>query len=108
MPSNLLAFDKLVHAVAFAIGGLFLAIALKETTRLRGKWLFAAIVLGIGLFGAYDEIHQMFTPGRTGADFKDWLADMIGGSLAAFVYCFRYGRNRSDTAGSAGENPPTP
>ena len=106
MPSQLMAFDKLVHAIAFAVGGLFLGVALKQTTRLRGKWLVVAVIVGIGLFGAFDEIHQLSTPGRSGADFFDWVADMIGGSLAAFVYCYSYGRLHS--AGSSGTHPTTP
>ena len=104
MPSPLMAFDKLVHAVAFAIGATLLGIALRQTSRLRGSWLFGAIVLGIGIFGATDEIHQLYTPGRTGADLNDWIADMIGGMLAAFVYCRFYGRVHP--AGSHGADTP--
>lgn len=109
MPSPLLAFDKVVHAIAFAGGGMFLGVALRQTSRLRGGWLFVGIVLGIGLFGAFDEIHQLYTPGRSGADFYDWVADMIGGSLAAFVYSHFYGQARlPDSAGSPSPDTTTP
>ncbi|HEX8373301.1 MAG TPA: VanZ family protein [Chthoniobacterales bacterium] len=106
MPSELLAFDKLVHATAFAAGGALLGLALRHTTRLRGGRLFAAIVVGIGLFGALDEIHQLYTPGRMGADLYDWLADMIGGSCAAFVYSYFYGK--PDPARSPGPDTAAP
>ncbi|MEO7933492.1 MAG: VanZ family protein [Chthoniobacterales bacterium] len=104
MPSELLAQDKLVHALAYSVGGIFLGIALRQTSRLRGIWLFAASAVGIGLFGASDELHQLFTPGRSGADFYDWIADMVGGSCAAFVYCWFHG----NSARSSGPNPTTP
>lgn len=107
VPSRLLAMDKLVHAIAYSVGGTCLAFALGKTIRVRSLWLFLAIVVGIGLFGATDELHQPFTPGRSGADFYDWLADMVGGSVAAFVYCQFHGHTRvaSNSAGSASEDP---
>ncbi len=106
MPSELLAQDKLVHALAFAVGGSLLGLALRHTTRLRGVRLFLGIVIAIGLFGAFDEIHQLFTPGRSGADFYDWIADMVGGSSAAFVYCWFYGK--IDPARSPGPDSAAP
>lgn len=108
MPSQLFAFDKLAHAVAFAVGGISLGLALRQTTRWRGAWLFAAIVAGIGLFGAFDELHQLYTPGRTGADIYDWVADMIGGSVAAFVYCWLHGRDLPPSPGSTGADRSAP
>jgi VanZ family protein len=41
--------------------------------------LFTAII------GALDEFHQTFTPGRSGNEPWDWLADVTGGVLAAWI-----------------------
>jgi VanZ family protein len=35
--------------------------------------------------GGLDEWHQTFTPGRSGGDVWDWLADMTGGFIGAFI-----------------------
>lgn len=92
MPSSLLNWDKQVHALAFAAGALCLGVALRRTTRLRGQALFWATVGGIALFGALDELLQLTSPGRSGADFYDWVADVIGGSVAAFLYTRWHGK----------------
>lgn len=109
MPGPLLAFDKLVHALAFAAGAVLLALALKQTLGVHKGRLFWFTILGIALFGAFDEIHQLFTPGRTGADFLDWIADMIGGSIATTIFCFIVDRpNGTDPTRSPGPNPDAP
>lgn len=46
------------------------------------------IVLPIILFsllGAIDEYHQTLTPGRTGNDFYDWLADFLGATTGVLL-----------------------
>ena len=44
----------------------------------------ALCVLFTSVYGAIDEVHQSFTPGRfAGAD--DWLADTLGAILGATV-----------------------
>lgn len=40
-----------------------------------------------GLVGIIDEYHQTFTPGRTGNDLGDWIADILG-SIAGASYCY--------------------
>jgi VanZ family protein len=40
----------------------------------------ALAALAISLFGAADEWHQQFVPGRS-ADRADWLADTVGAAL---------------------------
>ena len=42
-------------------------------------------LLFTGIIGAVDEFHQTFTPGRFGNDPWDWLADLSGGLLAAWL-----------------------
>ena len=42
-------------------------------------------IAAASLFGASDECHQSFTPGRQ-ADVFDWLADTLGACLAVALY----------------------
>ena len=42
-------------------------------------------ILIVSVFGASDEWHQSFTPGRS-ATVADWVADTLGAGLAAAVY----------------------
>jgi VanZ family protein len=53
---------------------------------LRGALLAMLITAG---YGASDELHQWFVPGRT-ADVFDWLADATGGTIAV-VGCWAWG-----------------
>jgi hypothetical protein len=77
--------DKLLHGLYFTGGtGAFLLAQ-------RGhRWIhlpfFHMALTGMifaGLIGALDEYHQTFTPGRSGNDPWDWLADICGGYLGA-------------------------
>lgn len=74
-----LVSDKFSHFMAFAVGGWLAASATRITwPALRfAKPIIAVILLG-ALFGAFDELFQLFTPGRSGADFYDWIADILG------------------------------
>lgn len=83
--------DKVVHFGYFFGGaGLMAAwLGLREQIRkpTRTVWsLFAVVVLVIGcLIGRLDEYHQSFTPGRSGNDMGDWLADILGAIVGAWV-----------------------
>ncbi len=73
-------WDKLAHALTFALIGAASALASGE----RGMALLASAVLGAVLVGAMDEWHQRFLPGRS-AGWDDLLADAAGGLLGAAV-----------------------
>lgn len=65
--------DKVAHMVLFGV--LAVLIAAPSALRSRRVWLGAWALAA--LWGAIDETHQSWVPGRT-ADPMDWLADLIG------------------------------
>lgn len=76
-------FDKLTHAVAFAI--LFLVL---DNALVMPLWLALCIPL---LISAADEFHQLLLPGRE-PGLGDWLAGLLGVLAAATlraVWCRR-------------------
>lgn len=69
---SLLGWDKLQHWGAYGMLGLLLARAT------RGGFRGALLALALGaLYGASDEVHQLFVRNRT-FDPHDWLADTLG------------------------------
>ena len=75
--------DKLVHFVCFGILAVCWSLWFS-----RGSWQKSALrnaalcTLFTSVYGAIDEFHQSFTPGRcAGAD--DWLADSLGAAIGA-------------------------
>ena len=81
---NVSHFDKFAHASVYGALGLLFARAFRGYGRL--PWTaFALGVLAASLYGATDEVHQMFTPGRS-PDVFDWVADTLGASAGAGVW----------------------
>ncbi len=77
-------FDKLQHLAYFYCGGIAFQLALRTTwTSLTPRHLIIIGLVFAALIGALDEHHQTYTPGRSGHDALDWLADCLGGLLAA-------------------------
>lgn len=76
-------WDKVLHAGAFGVLALLSAWALMRGRLRAATWpvLLAACLITI-LYGASDELHQSFVPGRT-ADVSDLLADAVGAVAAA-------------------------
>lgn len=92
--AHIAGHDKLAHAVAFMVMAGLVSMAASVSIRrwsTRGwawfGWLFAVV------YGATDEIHQRFVPGRS-SDVFDLLADAIGASVAAVVFYFWHVRRR--------------
>ena len=73
--------DKLVHLVCFGILSASWSLWFSRASWRGHPFRNAALcVLFTSAYGAVDELHQSFTPGRcAGAD--DWLADTIGAVL---------------------------
>ena len=93
-----LTIDKLYHFVEYAILGGLLAIAFVKAKPAvvpsKLIWLVAT-VLSI-LYGASDEWHQTFVPGRF-ATVADWVADVLG-SIAGVLVVYLYYRSHQPSA----------
>ena len=77
--------DKLAHATVFGL----LALALDLALRINAPGLpmykrHLLVVAAVSLYGATDEWHQFFVPGRD-CDALDWIADTLGAALALAV-----------------------
>jgi len=83
LPPEFFLHDKLLHATEYAVLGGLLALALRLAGVRPGLALIAAVLLA-SAFGASDEFHQSFVPGRT-ADVADWAADTLGAAFGASV-----------------------
>lgn len=82
-PDFSFSLDKVAHI------GVFGALA---TSLIRLKYFYRKgwkgalqVWLLIALYGALDEYRQSFTPGRS-VEFDDWLADILGATLAVSLY----------------------
>lgn len=72
-------FDKVVH---FAVYGLLGTLACRLGAGRAGAWWALAAV---SAFGASDEWHQSFVPGRS-TELGDWIADTAGAALAILLH----------------------
>lgn len=88
LPGNVL--DKIIHFGVYAVLGALTARALAGGRLETPQWRHAALaVLLSTLYGASDEWHQGFVPGRT-PDAMDMAADALGaGAGAAAVLAVR-------------------
>ena len=92
--------DKVAHFAVYGLLGTLLSRAWGPGWRGALLALFTA-----SLFGATDEWHQSFVPGRT-ADVMDWLADTSGAALAVGLYfLWRPYRELLERGTSAGGGP---
>lgn len=89
-----LTIDKVYHFIEYGILSVLLTIAFVNAPP---KWLpksriwVTAAFIAI-LYGASDEIHQMFVPGRL-ATIADWVADVIG-AIAGVVGVYFYHKKK--------------
>ena len=85
-------WDKAEHFAAFTAGGVALSMALRWTFDWPWKKLARFAILALVVFGAIDEIHQLSTPNRSGADPFDWLADAFGALTGVSLFVGLYAR----------------
>ncbi|MEN3943931.1 VanZ family protein [Prosthecobacter sp. SYSU 5D2] len=79
--------DKVVHFLYFSSGAFCFTLALyARQTPLSAGWLWTVTGMAFGLIiGALDEYHQTFTPGRSGNDPGDLLADLTGAGMGGWA-----------------------
>ena len=84
MPADLLS-DKVVHALAYGLLGacLLRGLAAARLANVTAATATRAWALSV-IYGATDEWHQSFVPGRTMA-VDDWVADAAGAAAAVLV-----------------------
>ena len=89
--------DKLLHFSAYALLGILFFRAFETFPALNNHHLTVALsILCAGLYGASDEIHQYFVPGRN-ADIMDLAADFTGSFAGVIIYRYilnNYKENR--------------
>ena len=74
--------DKAGHLAMYGVlGWLTMRAALAHA---QWRRVALAALIGISLFGALDEWHQQFVPGRS-QDRADWLADTVGAGFGIML-----------------------
>ena len=78
--------DKAVHFFAYFVLAvlLYLTLIYQRKSIILFKYATIFTILIIAIYGALDEIHQMYIPGRS-MDYYDWLADIAGGIIALIL-----------------------
>ena len=76
-------WDKLAHVIAYAVLGILFLLPLcgGRLLQIRGVTAAMAVLLAT-LYGAFDEVHQAFTPHRS-PDVRDLVADCLGAAAGA-------------------------
>jgi VanZ family protein len=82
--------DKSAHYIAYATLGVLVVRALGRglPARIGPRVALLALLVTSG-YGATDEWHQTFVPGRTAA-LGDWYADTVG-AITAVALCWAWG-----------------
>ena len=87
LPSvTILGWDKVIHLIEYMFYAIFAGIALLafDKKRLKFNIILTAFLVTI-LFGASDEIHQYFVPGRS-CSIYDFIADCVGAILGLILF----------------------
>lgn len=101
IPVSTSNIDKVLH---FSIYTVFAFLVTRQISEDVSRWRAVAIaLLVIALFGAADEWHQRFIPGRS-TELADWLADMAGGVAGAFAFALFFHKPLSPARQGASRN----
>lgn len=83
LPPNLGIMSNVAHFCEFAVFGALLACGLEP--KLPKAAVVVAVAVAIAsLYGASDEFHQLFVPGRF-TDVADWVTDTCGAFAGALI-----------------------
>ena len=85
-------WDKAEHFIAFAAGATNLTLALRWNKGWPWPRIIIFTAVALSIFGALDEVHQLFTPNRSGADPYDWSADTLGALAGTLLTSLIYAR----------------
>jgi len=78
--------DKILHFLLFGILGILTARGLRNAKNSFVKKNYVLLTLLICIiYGASDEIHQYFVPGRY-LSLGDWIADVLGAIVLVWIY----------------------
>ena len=104
LPGPILGWDKLQHLVAYAALGFAVGLWIPRRFRKRrpGRAILLSTLIG-SAYGAVDEIHQYFVPGRY-CDVLDWVANTIGAFLGALAMIFVMRKLESPTNKKVGDS----
>jgi len=75
---------RVAHIVEFAVLGVLTLRAMSQGRRVTKRDLLITLIV-VTLYGASDEFHQRFTPGRN-SEGATVLFDLAGGAVGAWVY----------------------
>ena len=91
-----LPIDKLYHFIEYGILSVLLTIAFVNVPPrwLPPDWIWCVAAFISILYGASDELHQMYVPDRS-ATFSDWVSDAIG-AIAGVVSVYFYYRKKNN------------
>lgn len=95
IPGQTWVYDKAAHFGMYAVFGWLLA---RHGFGIAGRWtsMLLAVIVASG-FGAIDEWHQQYIPGRS-TELADWHADSIGAAAGALGNAiFRRRRSKPPT-----------
>lgn len=76
---------KLAHFSEYAYMGMLVYIMLSQWMDTKQKRFLAFVILWVFLSASFDEIHQLFSPGRSG-NLKDVCLDTCGGFFGFLVF----------------------
>jgi VanZ family protein len=82
LPRQIGPYDKVGHFFMYAVLAALLTLA--ASRRRVVARLVVLTVLAVSAYGAADEWHQQFIPGRS-MEFRDWVADSLGGVTGVLV-----------------------
>jgi len=78
--------DKVMHLSVFTALGISFCVWIRGARWIKHPMVSALIIIAcVGVFGASDEFHQSFVPGRD-ASIDDWMADFSGGIVSALLF----------------------
>jgi VanZ family protein len=92
LPFEILGLDKVIHAALYAVLGGIVSVGIRKSGRNSSPWTQCFVpILFAALYGAVDEIHQIFVPNRD-FDLGDILADLAGAAIIQMALLYVWWR----------------